>query len=101
MSDEYDWKEVACQNINECLEKGKLTANVFTRVKELRCGKLIHSWRRISEIICDEFPEFVKDVQGYDPVEIRGNQLHGMYDLCEEAMEYFGENTEEGREIWN
>ncbi len=51
------------------------------RVEELRCGQRMHSWRRISEIICDEFPD--------EPQELHGNQLHGM-DLCRDAMCFLG-----------
>lgn len=49
------------------------------RIELLRCGPVMHSWRRISEIICDEFPN--------DPEEWRdrGNQMHGI-DLCKDAM---------------
>jgi hypothetical protein len=37
----------------------------------------MHSWRRISEIICEEFPD--------ESQELHGNQLHGV-DLCKNAM---------------
>lgn len=37
----------------------------------------MHSWRRISEIICDEFSD--------EPQELKGNQMHGV-DLCRDAM---------------
>lgn len=47
------------------------------RIKQLRTGNLMHSWRRISEIICEEFPDENK--------ELSGNQLHGI-DLCKNAM---------------
>lgn len=50
------------------------------RIEALRCGPVQHSWRRISEIICDEFPDENQD--------LKGNQLHGKYDLCWEAMIY-------------
>lgn len=47
------------------------------RIELLRTGPVMHSWRRISEIICAEFPDEDK--------ELSGNQLHGV-DLCREAM---------------
>ena len=49
------------------------------RIEELRCGLVMHSWRRISEIICEEF--------GDENIELSGNQLHGKW-LCEEAMKF-------------
>lgn len=47
------------------------------RIEILRCGPVMHSWRRISEIICDEFSD--------EDQELHGNQLHGV-DLCRDAM---------------
>lgn len=66
------------------------------RIRELRAGNPMHSWRRISEIICDEFPE--------EDQELRGNQIHGK-DLCKEAMEYhygmgFVDLDDETRQEW-
>lgn len=37
----------------------------------------MHSWRRISEIICEEYPD--------EDQELKGIQMHGQ-DLCLEAM---------------
>lgn len=54
-----------------------MTNEKAKRVEELRCGKVCHSWRRISEIICDEFNDESKN--------LRGNQLHGR-ELCRKAM---------------
>lgn len=56
-----------------------MTRQKAERIEQLRCGPRMHSWRRISEIICDEFPN--------DPEEWRdkGNQMHGI-DLCKNAM---------------
>lgn len=48
------------------------------RIEMLRCGSVMHSWRRISEIICEEFPD--------EDQSLKGNQMHGKYDLCYEAM---------------
>lgn len=57
------------------------------RIQFLRTGPVMHSWRRISEIICDEFPD--------DPEEWRdrGNQFHGI-DLCRDAMMFLNGVTE-------
>lgn len=48
------------------------------RIEELRTGPRVHSWRALSEVICREFTD-------EDP-EMSGNQLHGKYELCWEAM---------------
>lgn len=47
------------------------------RICELRTGDRVHSWRRISEVICDEYSD--------EDQELHGNQLHGV-ELCREAM---------------
>lgn len=47
------------------------------RIEKLRCGPIVHSWRRISEIICEEYPD--------EDQALKGNQIHGRV-LCEEAM---------------
>lgn len=47
------------------------------RIEQLRCGPVMHSWRRISEIVCEEFTD--------EDQSLKGNQLHGQ-DLCWEAM---------------
>lgn len=47
------------------------------RIEELRCGPVVHSWRAISEKICEEFPD--------ETQELKGNQLHGV-ELCRDAM---------------
>jgi len=54
-----------------------LTEQKALRIRSLRCGIPVHSWRRISEIICEEFPDEDQD--------LKGNQLHGS-DLCRDAM---------------
>lgn len=48
------------------------------RIKSLRVGNKVSSFRRVAEIIEDEFPQYP---------ELRGNQLHGK-DLVVEAMEF-------------
>lgn len=68
------------------------------RIELLRTGPVIHSWRRISEIICDEFPDEDQDLSG--------NQLHGA-DLCCSAMMFLlgckdlNEVPESERERWD
>ena len=47
------------------------------RICELRTGDVMHSWRRIAEVICEEY-------SGEDQ-DLHGNQLYGI-DLCREAM---------------
>ena len=47
------------------------------RICELRTGDVMHSWRRIAEVICEEYPA--------EPQDLHGNQMFGK-DLCEEAM---------------
>lgn len=51
--------------------------NKAKRVEQLRCGPVMHSWRRISELICEEFPD--------EDQEMKGIQMHGQ-DLCLEAI---------------
>lgn len=46
------------------------------RIQELRAGKVMHSARRIAEIIEDEFPLYP---------ELRGNQLWGQ-ELIKDAL---------------
>jgi hypothetical protein len=65
------------------------------RIQELRTGKIIHSFRRIAEIIEEEFPEYPK---------LHGNQLYGM-DLVKNAMKTiygksFLEIDNEVRDLW-
>jgi len=47
------------------------------RVEELRCGNIMHSWRSISEVICEEFDD--------ENQKSAGDQMHG-YDLCVKAL---------------
>lgn len=61
------------------------------RIKELRCGPVTHSWRRIAEVIVSEYPN------DFDS-ELSGNQLLGM-ELCTEAAEALGEDPNGGG--WN
>ena len=76
-----------------------MTEKKAKRIEELRCGPVIHSWRRISEIICEEFAD--------EDNEMSGNQIHGKYDLCWEAMAFLYGNGEIGnvpneiRDKWN
>jgi len=61
-----------------------LSEAVAVRVRELRNGQVMHTWRRIAEIICLEFPE-QPIADGFDsPEAISGNQLYGQ-DLCRRA----------------
>jgi hypothetical protein len=65
-----------------------MNKDVARRVRELRLGPVIHSWRRIAELICKEFPQHAKP-------EMSGNQLFGK-DLCRQAAQLAGESEQ----IW-
>jgi hypothetical protein len=62
----------------------------MTREKALRIHHLRverrGSLRWLSEQICDEFPD--------EPQYLRGNQLHGKYNLCWEAMMVLSDVTD-------
>ena len=66
-----------------------LTLEQCIYIKELRCGKITHSWRRISELYCEKYRV---------EWDLHGNQMHGI-DLCEEAAKLLDENPHE--EPWN
>lgn len=59
-----------------------MTMEIALRIQKLRTGQRVHTYRKIAEVICDEFPNFDPDDQQQD---LRGNQLYGQY-LCREAM---------------
>ena len=61
------------------------------RIKDLRCGPICHSWRRIAEIIVQEY------FDEYD-ADLSGNQLVGK-DLCNDAARCLGEDP--SAEEWN
>ena len=63
-----------------------MNAEIANYIKHLRLGPIEHSWRRISEIIPERFPDFW-DEQGLDGLE--GDQYVGM-DLCREAGDFLG-----------
>jgi len=77
-----------------------LSEKVARRVKELRTGEVsdvIHSWRRLAEIICEEFPEQAL-ADGWESVEAaHGNQLYGI-DLCRAAALSLGEDINQWEE---
>lgn len=66
----------------------EIDGRVAERVKELRCGERMHSWRRIAEIISEEFPQLGVN---------HGNQLDGK-ELCDDVMYWYGETDADG---WN
>jgi hypothetical protein len=68
------------------------------RVKELRCGTICHSWRRIAEIIASEFPDVDGLVYTDEDSNICGFQIEGK-ELCDEAAKFLGEDP--GSEDWN
>lgn len=64
---------------------------VAERIKELRLPqkeKLQHSWRRIAEIICSEFPD-QPILDGWELEAASGDQLYGM-ELCQRAADLLG-----------
>ena len=65
------------------------------RVKQLRVEQEV-SWGMVGQIISEEFPELKIHVATFQGIKI-GNQPIGA-GLCDAAMEYFDEKTEEG---WN
>lgn len=71
---------------------------IAERIKTLRTGNRIHSWRRIAEVICDEFPDFVEET--YGSIEcIYGNQLYGK-EMCQDARDVLGISNEQYEKEW-
>jgi hypothetical protein len=64
-----------------------MTKEVAEYIKELRMGRIMHSWRRIAELVCVEYPSAVEEL-GWD-VDASGNQSMGV-DLCKEAAKVLG-----------
>lgn len=63
------------------------------RIQELRTGKIVHSWRRIAEIICEEYDEEAEH-------DLYGNQLYGS-EMCKEAaFDWLKISEEEYQEKW-
>lgn len=60
------------------------------RVRELRTGPVEHSMRALAEVICEEFPDEIKEM-GWDPQRHSGNQLLGD-ELIMEAARDLGED---------
>lgn len=68
---------------------------VAERIRELRTGRVgnvIHSWRRIAEVICEEYPKQISKKAWGTFKSLHGNQLYGI-DLCREAAEVLGEDA--------
>jgi hypothetical protein len=61
------------------------------RVKELRCGPICHSWRRIAEIISEEYPNLDGLVWVDEDKQINGIQMAGQ-ELCQQSAVFFGED---------
>lgn len=64
-----------------------MTQKMAERIAVLRAGytngrRAMHSWRRLAEMICDEFPEETE-------INLRGNQLYGK-ELCLSAEKVLG-----------
>lgn len=60
---------------------------IAEHIKLLRTGVVAHSFRRLSEVICDLYPEFVKSRH---EDTLRGVQMHGE-ELCRWACDFLGE----------
>ena len=56
---------------------------IAIRIERLRVGKPMHSWRRIAEIIHEEYLWYIS-WNFDDPDEIKGHQWLGQ-DLCKKA----------------
>lgn len=76
-----------------------MTIEIALRIQELRSGNVMHSWRRIAEIVCEEFPDLpVQD--GWQTVDAaHGNQLYGK-DLCQEAAAFLKVSPEDYDYYW-
>jgi hypothetical protein len=96
----------------------KLTEEQLLYIKELRCGKIMHSWRALARKFTRKYPEFMKAhkleemadredqlkhfanvMTPEEKAEMTawesGNQLLGI-DLCTAAMKHFKETMEDG-----
>lgn len=71
--------------------------HIAEHIRLLRTGRVMHSHRKLSEVICDIYPEFIKETLG--EFDLRGNQLHGQ-GLCEAAAEVLGVSKEDYQEHW-
>lgn len=76
-----------------------MNKEIAQRVKYLLIGDekedsiCCHSWRALSEVICDEYPDFVLE-DGWETIEdARGNQMHGV-DLVARAAYELNENLD-------
>lgn len=56
-------------------------------VKFLRLGSVCHSWRRIAELVVEEFPGYAESQGWPSDAAAHGNQLFGK-DLCHDAAEF-------------
>jgi len=68
-----------------------LSPTVALRIQELRAGPVMHSWRRIAEIICSEYPEAEQNLSG--------NQLYGEA-LCRKAAAVLGVSQDAYERDW-
>lgn len=76
-----------------------ITEEIAKYVAVLRMGNPQHSLRRIAELVCDNYPEWVDEEYGDKNgspahLDLRGNQLMGK-DLVEMAGEVLGITSEE------
>lgn len=67
---------------------------IAEHIKLLRTGPVMHSFRRLSEVICEVYPEFIKERHEEG---LEGVQMHGE-ELCRWACDVLGESYDER---WN
>ena len=78
---------------------------IARRIQTLRTYAPQHSWSKISEIICEEYPEIVFELWGSAGTakalieDVRGNQSLG-FDLCGWASKTLSISEEEYHNKW-
>lgn len=77
--------------------KPSMPVEIADHIRLLRTGRRGHSYRKISELICDIYPDYIKSM--YGDLELYGNQMHGQY-LVEEAAKVLCVSNEEYQEHW-
>ena len=76
--------------------KHEMPKEIADHIRLLVTGRVGHSFRKLSEVICDIYPDFIKERQSQS---LRGNQMHGQW-LCEEAAKVLGVSREEYEKSW-
>ncbi len=76
-----------------------MTLDLAQKIKELRTGRIAHSWRRIAEVISDSHPEAVEALCGGPVKEIYGHQWVGE-ELCDKAASVLQISKDEYQRNW-